>query len=62
MCAVRVGLIGTGFGASIQVPGFKCVSDVEVVAITSRRLERAEAVAVGAWHTSRLRRLSRDAA
>ncbi len=45
MCAVRVGLIGTGFGASVQVPGFKCVSDVEVVAIASARLERAEAVA-----------------
>lgn len=45
MCAVRVGLIGTGFGASVQVPGFKCVSDVEVVAITSAQLERAKAVA-----------------
>jgi predicted dehydrogenase len=45
MCAVRVGVIGTGFGSSVQVPGFKCVSDVEVVAIASARLERAQAVA-----------------
>lgn len=42
---VRVGVIGTGFGASVQVPGFKCVSGVEVVAIASARLERAQAVA-----------------
>src|SRR6266545_8135839 len=45
MCAVRVGVIGTGFGANVQVPGFKCVSGVEVVAITSAHLDRAQAVA-----------------
>jgi predicted dehydrogenase len=45
VCAVRVGLIGTGFGANVQLPGFKCVSDVEVIAITSGRAERAKAVA-----------------
>ena len=45
MCALRVGIIGTGFGASVQVPGFECVSDVEVAAIASARRERAQAVA-----------------
>ncbi len=45
MGVVRVGLIGTGFGASVQAPGFKCVSGVEVVAVASARLERARAVA-----------------
>ncbi len=45
MCAVRVGIIGTGFGASVQAPGFRCINGAELVAITSARLERARAVA-----------------
>jgi len=45
MCAVRVGVIGTGFGANVQIPGFKCVSGADVVAVTSARLERAKTVA-----------------
>ncbi len=45
MCAVRVGIIGTGWGASVQAPAFRCVAGAEVVAITSGRRERAQAVA-----------------
>jgi len=42
---VLVGVIGTGFGQSAQIPGFKVCPAAEVVAICSRRSERAEAVA-----------------
>ncbi len=42
---VLVGVIGTGFGQSAQIPGFKVCSDAEVIAICSRRWERAEAAA-----------------
>ena len=42
---VLVGVIGTGFGQSAQIPGFKVCSDAEVIAICSRRRERAEAAA-----------------
>src|SRR5262245_37608614 len=45
MSAVRVGIIGTGWGASVQAPAFRCVAGAELVAITSGRLERAQAVA-----------------
>ncbi len=45
MAAVRVGLIGTGFGGSVQAPGWTCVDSAEVVAVTSGRVERARAVA-----------------
>lgn len=45
MSPIRVGIIGTGFGAGVQLPGFQCVSDVEVEAVVSGRLERAKAVA-----------------
>jgi predicted dehydrogenase len=45
MCAVRVGIIGTGFGASVIAPGMRCVSGAELVAVTSAREERAQAVA-----------------
>ncbi len=45
MTTVRVGLIGTGFGGAVQAPGWTCVDSAEVVAVTSRRRERAQAVA-----------------
>ncbi len=45
MAAVRVGLIGTGFGGAVQAPGWTCVDSAEVVAVTSGRMERARAVA-----------------
>ena len=45
MSPVRVGIIGTGWGANVQVPAFQCVDGLELVAITSGRKERAEAVA-----------------
>ena len=40
---VRVGIIGTGWGASVQAPAFRCVAGAELVAITSGRLARAQA-------------------
>jgi predicted dehydrogenase len=42
---VRVGIIGTGFGVSAQVPGFRRAEGAEVVALCSGRRERAEAAA-----------------
>src|SRR3569833_606807 len=41
----RVAVIGTGFGSTVQVPGFQQLDDVEIVAIASGRLERAQEVA-----------------
>jgi predicted dehydrogenase len=42
---LRVALIGTSFGGLVQVPGFRLVPGIEVVAVASGRLERAQAVA-----------------
>jgi predicted dehydrogenase len=42
---VRVGVIGTGFGASVQIPGFQLCDGATVVAVASGRLERAREVA-----------------
>jgi predicted dehydrogenase len=41
---LRVGLIGTGFGLKVQLPGLVQVPGIEVTGICSARLERAEAV------------------
>ena len=41
----RVGVIGTGFGATVHVPAFKQSEDFELVAIVSRRRDNAERVA-----------------
>ena len=41
---LRVGIIGTGFGARVQVPGFR-TAGYDVTAICSARLERARAAA-----------------
>jgi predicted dehydrogenase len=42
---LRVGVIGTGFGATVHVPAFQASDDFEVVAVVSRRRENAERVA-----------------
>jgi predicted dehydrogenase len=42
---LRVGLIGTGFGSSTHIPAFRQSADFEVVAVVSRRREKAEQVA-----------------
>ncbi len=42
---IRVGIIGTGFARSTQVPAFQACPGVEVVSIASAHLERAEALA-----------------
>ena len=42
---LRVGLIGTGFGKSTQMPGFQSRHDIEVVAVCSGHLEKAQAFA-----------------
>jgi predicted dehydrogenase len=42
---LRVALIGTNFGGSVQVPGFRLLEGVQLVAIASARLERARALA-----------------
>lgn len=49
---LKVGVIGTGFGRTVQIPGFQEHPETEVVAVCSRRLERAQATAreVGLAH------------
>ncbi len=42
---LRVGLIGTGFGQSTQLPGFQARADMEVVAVCSAHLDKAQRVA-----------------
>ena len=42
---IRVGVIGTGFGSLVQIPGFQRSPGVEVVAVASGRPERARQVA-----------------
>ncbi len=42
---LRVGVVGTGFGTTVQVPGFQAHPDFEVVAICSANLGRAQAAA-----------------
>lgn len=42
---LRVGLIGTGFGKSTQMPGFQARDDLEVVAVCSGHLAKAQATA-----------------
>ena len=45
---MRVGVIGTGFGAAVHVPAFAQSDEFEVVAVVSRRRENAERVAAEA--------------
>src|SRR5437867_526288 len=42
---VRIGIVGTGFARSVQIPGFKHVPGCEIVAVVSKQLERAQACA-----------------
>jgi predicted dehydrogenase len=42
---IRIGIIGTGFGQSAMLPGFRLAEGAEVAAICSARRERAEAAA-----------------
>src|SRR5258708_7395974 len=42
---LRVGVIGTGFGATVHIPAFKTADDFEVVAVVSRQRAKAERVA-----------------
>ncbi len=42
---LHVGLIGTGFGKSTQMPGFQAHDDLQVVAVCSAHLDRAQAAA-----------------
>src|SRR4051812_12344917 len=45
MKAVRVGIVGTGFGQQVHLPAFRAHSECEVVAVCASRLERAQDVA-----------------
>jgi predicted dehydrogenase len=61
---LRVGVIGTGFGASLHLSALREVSEFATVAICSRRPERARAAAIDhdiATHWSDYRELVRDA-
>src|SRR5215207_8596557 len=42
---VGIGIIGTGFARTTQIPGFQDCMGARIVAIASRNRERAEAVA-----------------
>ncbi|HYG12413.1 MAG TPA: Gfo/Idh/MocA family oxidoreductase [Pyrinomonadaceae bacterium] len=43
--SIGIGIIGSGFARSTQIPGFRAAAGARVVAIASARRERAEAVA-----------------
>ena len=42
---IRVGVIGSSFGAEVHIPGFQSLPEYQVVGIASGRRERAEATA-----------------
>lgn len=42
---LRIGAVGTGFGAAVQVPAFQAVAGIEVVAIAARHQAGADAAA-----------------
>ncbi len=42
---IRVGVIGTGFGAAVHIPALKHLPEFEVAAVCSRRAARARSVA-----------------
>ncbi|MDQ4044217.1 MAG: Gfo/Idh/MocA family oxidoreductase, partial [Chloroflexota bacterium] len=39
---IRVAIIGTGIGAAVHIPVFRQIEETEIVAICSRRIERAK--------------------
>ncbi len=43
--ALGVAVLGTGFGATVHIPALKYVEGVEIVAVVSRRADRAKAAA-----------------
>lgn len=43
--AIGVGIIGTGFGAAVQLPGFLALQDVRVIGVASRNREKSSDVA-----------------
>lgn len=61
---LRIGLIGTGFGTRVHMPGFLRRDDVEVTAICSANPERAAAAAerfgVPAWTADHRELVARD--
>lgn len=60
---IRVGVIGTGFGALVQIPGFTRTPGCEVVAVASGRAERARQVAEKfgiPYHTGDYRRMLQE--
>src|SRR5215218_9525150 len=60
---IRVGVIGTGFGASLHLSALRENPDFETAAICSRRPERARAAALDHGipaHLSDFRQLVRD--
>src|SRR5918911_4236501 len=52
---VGIGIIGTGFARTTQIPGFRDCMGAKVVAIASRNRDRAEAIAkeFGIEHVAR---------
>ncbi|HSE33388.1 MAG TPA: Gfo/Idh/MocA family oxidoreductase [Pyrinomonadaceae bacterium] len=42
---IGIGIVGTGFARSTQIPGFRSCTGAKIVAIASHRRERAESVA-----------------
>ncbi|HYH12240.1 MAG TPA: Gfo/Idh/MocA family oxidoreductase, partial [Thermomicrobiales bacterium] len=42
---VRVAIIGTGIGAAVHIPVFRQLEDTKIVALGSRRIERARELA-----------------
>lgn len=42
---VGIGIIGTGFGATVQLPGFLRIADARVIGITSRDLQKSAELA-----------------
>lgn len=60
---IRVGLIGTGFGASLHLSALRETPDFETVVICSRRPERARAAAIDHGipaHSADYREVARD--
>ncbi|NJK59307.1 MAG: Gfo/Idh/MocA family oxidoreductase [Oscillatoriales cyanobacterium SM2_1_8] len=45
---MRVGILGTGFGAAVHLPALQSLPGVEVTALWGRDRERTQAIAQGA--------------
>lgn len=61
---IRIGLIGTGFARTVQIPAFQKIEGAEVVSIASAHLEKAEKTAkdfnVPHWTSDWRETVSRD--